>query len=73
MDFFRSKKLSMTFALGAGVFYDVISGKSNLSPENKNDLAVTMSSSGELDAEVQNLSEAFNPKDDEKAAKEAKL
>lgn len=69
MDFFRSKKLSMTFALGAGVFYDVISGKSNLSPQNKNDLAVTMSSSGELDTEVQDLSEAFNPKKDEDAAK----
>lgn len=66
VDFFKTKKLSMSYALGAGIFYDAIKGKSNLDPESAKDLSVTMSSSGELSPEVEDLSSAFNPPNEDK-------
>ena len=63
-DFFKAKKLSVSMAVGAGVFYDVIKGKNTLDQKS-----VTMGVRDDYGtSDVVDMSGAFNDNEDKNAA-----
>jgi hypothetical protein len=71
-DFFKAKKVSVSGAIGYGVFYDVVNNKSNLDKENK-DKFVTIGSGDMGMSNVANISQLVNGKETSEADKEGFL
>ena len=68
-DFFKAKKVSVSGAIGYGIFYDVINNKSNNDKENK-DKFVTIGSGDMGMSNVANISQLWNGKETSEADKE---
>ena len=60
VDFFKAKKISVSGAFGAGIFYDVVKGKSNKDPEMKDKKVVTIGSNDMGMSNVANISSFVN-------------
>ena len=70
VDFFKAKKISVSGAFGAGIFYDVIKGKSNKDPEMADKKVVTMGSSDMGTSNVANLSSYVNDEETDEDKKD---
>jgi len=63
MDFFKAKKLSMSMAVGAGIFYDVIEGKNMIDQKS-----LTIGMSDDYGSSSVDLSSAFSNNEDKDKA-----
>lgn len=64
VDFFKAKKVSVSAALGIGIFYDVIKGESSQDPGYSKAARVSTGSVDDYGSDVTSLSDLVNDKDD---------